>query len=155
MIQSSYLRHPIDIATLPRVVAALAKRIRKEKPKYKAIAFRGMSGALVVPMLCLELRKPMIVCRKESEKSHGSPVEGWGRGGPYIIVDDFISSGSTVRGIMATLAHWYTSRIGYYESDDPERPNKPECAGIFLYLETEETPNLNGVPVHGFHMDHV
>jgi hypothetical protein len=108
-IYSSYLEEVMDIKNLPQVVTSLADAIRRRKLDFNAIAFRGMSGALVTPMLCRRLKKGMIVCRKDSEQSHGKPVEGYLVGGNYIIVDDFIGSGHTVKEIVKAIEKWWTT----------------------------------------------
>lgn len=102
-IHSMYLP---DVMTAERsfVTARRLKRaILASGLEYNAIAFHGMSGALIVPMLAWRLRKGMIVCRKPTEHSHGGDFEGLYKGGNYIIVDDFISGGDTIRGIIDTI----------------------------------------------------
>ena len=84
-----------------------AKRFLKTM-EFDAIAFRGMSGCLFAAVLAYELRKPMIMVRKRVKRgdggyttdSHSSMfVEGDQSARTYIIVDDFIASGATVREI--------------------------------------------------------
>lgn len=145
MINSPYLSKVVDINTLPMVVNELAKLIRKQKLDFDAIAFRGMSGALVVPMLCYKLEKGMIVCRKESEESHGSSCEGYMAGGNYIIVDDFISSGSTIRGVVKTIDDWAVKNTA---GGVPFIP-----VGIFLYRDAgmEYSRTIINVDTHDYY----
>ena len=70
----------------------------------------------------------IVLLRKDNDNSHGSPIEGpqGHRLGPYIILDDFVSTGATVNRIrdkIATLHKQYGYRKG----------PTPECVGIVLY----------------------
>src|SRR4051812_36903458 len=69
--------------------------------EFDAIAFRGMSGALIAPALALEMDKTLIMVRKSTERSHTwLQVEGDAGARKYIIVDDLIDSGDTVHAII-------------------------------------------------------
>jgi hypothetical protein len=107
ILRSSYLQDAMDPRQLPRLVRELKAAILADGVQFNAIAFRGMSGALVAPLLALTMKKGVIVCRKESEQSHADAVEGHLEGGPYIIVDDFVSSGRTVQAIIAAIDGWW------------------------------------------------
>lgn len=107
-VVSYYLKAVVCTQNLAVTVRALKACILESGLEFNAIAFRGMSGAFVVPMLATRLRKGIIVCRKPSEESHGRAFEGLCIGGNYIIVDDFIGGGTTVRGIIDVVnAHCY------------------------------------------------
>ena len=55
----------------------LVAGIKESGIECDAIAFRGMSGALVGPMVALELGKEFIMVRKRNANSHSSyMVEG-------------------------------------------------------------------------------
>jgi hypothetical protein len=73
--------------------------------KFDAIAFTGSSGAAAAFPLAMLFKIPMIYVRKDGENSHGSPVECNARCHikKYLIVDDFVSSGETVRRIVAKI----------------------------------------------------
>ena len=73
--------------------------------EFDAIAFRGMSGALISPSLATHLDKSMIMVRKYGEIfSHSSrEVEGDSAAKTYIIVDDFVSSGDTIKSIISEI----------------------------------------------------
>jgi hypoxanthine-guanine phosphoribosyltransferase len=67
----------------------------------------------------------VIYVRKEGEKAHGRPVE-CNTTAPirtYLIVDDFIASGNTLRSIR--------SAINLQAKKNTETP--PKCVGILLY----------------------
>jgi hypothetical protein len=77
---------------------------------FDAIAFSGMSGALIAPVLALALNKTLIMVRKFGDDSHsveqrnGALVEGDFGAHRYVIVDDLISSGRTARYIRDQIA---------------------------------------------------
>jgi hypoxanthine phosphoribosyltransferase len=78
--------------------------------KFDAVAARGMSGAIIGGIIAHELKKPMFVVRKNkyTEETHHSclPVEGpvnWSPPATYVIVDDFVGSGNTVRRIQEAI----------------------------------------------------
>ena len=69
----------------------------------------------------------IVLLRKDNDNSHGSPIEGpqGHRVGRYIILDDFVATGTTmnrIRDKIATLHQQYGL---------PE--DTPECVGIVLY----------------------
>lgn len=76
---------------------------------FDSIAFRGMSGAVSAPVIALTLHKNLILVRKKEEKTHSIyPVEGYAASTRYVIVDDFISSGETVRAIRDSIRKFAT-----------------------------------------------
>lgn len=120
---ASYLKPLFDVKAYPKIVETVAAFIARTPISYEAIAFRGMSGALLVPALCAKLGKPMIMVRKkikgEYEHTHSAFItEGPTQGLHYIIVDDLIASGSTMNSIIEALPH-------------------SKCVGIFLWLDNE------------------
>jgi len=69
--------------------------------EFDTIAFRGMSGALVAPIVARDLKKEIILVRKTGEDNHsGYSLEGHIGAKKYVILDDFISTGKTVREII-------------------------------------------------------
>lgn len=94
------------------------KLIKKER--IQAIAFSGSSGAALAFPLALRHELPVIYVRKAGEKSHGYDVEfnGEGSGLRYVIVDDFIDTGSTVERIYKKVQ---------------QKDKTMVCVGAFLY----------------------
>lgn len=101
-------------------VAIQTKEYKRAKPKamkilrkheFESIAFRGMSGALLAVPLIHSLRKTMLMCRKPEDTTHSydgktqrtGRVEGDRAVKRYVIVDDFVASGTTVREIVAAV----------------------------------------------------
>lgn len=92
--------------------------------KIDALAFCGSSGAAIAFPLAMRNNVPMIYVRKRGEKSHGSRVECNDEGiNTYIIVDDFISTGDTVRHIMGSIKEC-AKRYSW---------KAPKCLGILLF----------------------
>lgn len=95
------------------------KIIKSHKLRFSHIAFSGYSGALVASLVATKLNKKLIVVRKAGEKSHGELLEGDNKSGSYIILDDFISYGGTVRRILRIIEK--NSWVSY------------RCVGVVLY----------------------
>ena len=97
---ADYLKDVLEPALASRLVSRTCKVIRRICPDVGAIAFSGMSGALIAPIVALRLKKPLIMVRKDNDGSHSSlAVEGVVGSDTYIILDDQISTGATVRRI--------------------------------------------------------
>jgi adenine/guanine phosphoribosyltransferase-like PRPP-binding protein len=68
---------------------------------FDAIAFSGMSGALIGPPVALALGKSMILVRKPDDDTHSCHrVEGDRNTRRYVILDDFVCSGDTKKRIV-------------------------------------------------------
>src|SRR6185312_11074657 len=91
---------------------------------FDAIAFRGMSGALVAPVLALNLNKTLILVRKPDDHHHGwDDIEGHKAARRYVILDDFVSSGDTIRAIFHAVAKFAPQAVclGVCETNCPTR----------------------------------
>lgn len=87
--------------------------------KFDAIAFRGLSGTLIGPLLAFKLNRTMLAVRRRRGEGHsGMKVEGDKGARTYIIVDDFIQSASTVKSIIEEVKDF---------TDDEAR-----CVGVYL-----------------------
>lgn len=75
-----------------------------KKLKFDSIAFCGVSGALIAPVLAHALNKKLIVVRKNNQKSHSYlKVEGNYSSKTYVIADDFVTTGRTVKTIKREI----------------------------------------------------
>lgn len=120
-VRSSYLHHALEPAKVRPFIAAAVKLLRGKS--FEAIAFRGMSGAVVAPLLAYSMNKSLIMVRKPEDKysSHATlPVEGDINAANYIIVDDCVATGRTIRTILAEV-----------EIFAPEA----QCIGVLLYYD--------------------
>lgn len=117
--QSGYLTNMLEIHRLEKTAELAEPVLEKHLPFFQAFAFRGMSGALIAPILALAFKKTLILVRKPEDKNHdsapsvsnpiGAPhvlVRGDKAARTYIIVDDLISTGVTVRWIHAHIKDW-------------------------------------------------
>lgn len=79
------------------------QRILEVAPGAQGVAFRGISGALLGPIVAYKLGLNPIGIRKNEESHGGSPIHRTvlekGIIERYVIVDDFIETGTTVRAI--------------------------------------------------------
>lgn len=124
---SSYLHSALDPEKVKTTVKETIRMIKQSKIEFDSIAFRGMSGALIAPMVAMALGKPVSMVRKREHNSHcGLMVEGCDDPATYIIVDDMISSGETMKLIVKAMG---------------DRHTRPECVGIFLYIPKEHFYN--------------
>lgn len=74
--------------------------------QFDAIAVRGVSGMLIGPIVAYLLRKQLIIVRKpkEEESTHAyQHVECNLTQGTYVVLDDFVSSGATVKAIVEQM----------------------------------------------------
>lgn len=88
--------------------------------QFDSIAFCGLSGALVAPIVAYKMGKTLLAVRKEDEDCHSChTVEGDMATRRYLILDDFISSGNTVDHI--------------FDSVQTKLPHAV-CIGVYEYL---------------------
>lgn len=103
-ISSAYLGKALNPVTMRTFVRKAVPVLKKYD--FEAFAFRGISGALIAPVLAYKMGKSLIAVRKpKDEESHHSwmKVEGDMNVKRYIIADDFISTGMTVKSIVRAV----------------------------------------------------
>jgi len=131
-----YIAQPI---LLKSMVEDAAKVIKASGVAFDAIACRGVSGMLVAVPLSIMMGKPLIIVRKEKsdnwkERTTHSKYDIefgiMGTAVTYIIVDDLIDTGDTIRAIIdgidlkankRNLHICATAKANY------------ECVGIFTF----------------------
>lgn len=87
---------------------------------FDTIACCGTSGLLVVPQISELLKKNMLVVRKRKEKRY-SPFQYEGPiPNKYIIIDDLICSGKTIKHIISTI-----------KEDCP----RSKCLGVYCFFK--------------------
>lgn len=107
-----YMGNWLDPHELKSHVKQAVDMLVESEIQFDAIAFRGISGAILGPQIAVALDKSMILVRKPNDGSHSlqnaaygtnsklTPlVEGDINARTYIIVDDFQSSGATAKEI--------------------------------------------------------
>jgi orotate phosphoribosyltransferase-like protein len=129
----SYSSKPHNPETL-KLIVKRAKidltPIMKSTSKKIGFAFRGTSGALVAPILAHQFNTSCVVVRKPTEERHSSlAVEYSNDLTHYIIVDDFISSGKTIKNIK----------------DDIKTHSTLDFIGVWLYQNLHKEQLTKGV----------
>lgn len=119
----------------------------KKKTKFGAMAFRGSSGAALAYPLSAQLNIPIICIRKPDDRSHGLSIEGTQRNiKKYVIVDDFMESGKTIKAIIEAI----NKKKDYFDE------GRAECVGIILYTVAQRgewnskffTYKKKKIPIH-------
>lgn len=97
-----------------------------ERNEVDAVVVTGKSGMSLAFATLMLIDFPLVVVRKRGENSHGNNIEG-----PrtinvrrYIVLDDFISSGATVRTIVQDINDLATALF----------ETAPECVGVLQYM---------------------
>lgn len=102
---SPHMVFTLDVCKLRKNVYKIVNLLRGKE--FDAIAFRGMSGATIAPSVALALNKSLIMVRKPKDGSHSDMrVEGDRTARTYVIIDDFQSTGETVRAIVEDVHNW-------------------------------------------------
>lgn len=122
-IRSASWLHPILCPGGLKLEVASAARALK-KIEFDAIAFTGLSGAVLASAVALKMDKLLYCVRKVGENRHSDyDVEGPLGKLRYIIIDDLIQSGATLRRIISQVRK---------HSD-----NQAVLAGIWLYRNSD------------------
>lgn len=96
---------------------------------YDSIAFTGMSGAIIAPEVAGRLNKEVILVRKEKNSHSPVMVEGNYDSQNYIILDDLIYTGNTVRFILSQIQNFRFNKMRFWPGI--------QCKGIFTYVKTD------------------
>ena len=110
-------------------------------PPDVGLVFRGVSGMIVGIRVVDRTGRKYAIVRKPNDGSHSSrQVEGWVTA-KYVIVDDFIASGGTIKAIVTAINQ--ASRENMY--------NPSKCVGIITYhgSSTCDFIRNNEIPLYG------
>lgn len=127
---SSYLNKVLNRAERKLVIATAVRKLRKFKDKFDAIAVTGSSGLLIGPAVADKLDKDLILVRKDKDNSHSClSIEYDGISQPnmrYIILDDIVASGDTIRAIHRKMnENFFDVKFDY--------------VGLYLYNQNSES----------------
>lgn len=117
--------HHIDKSQFKPTVKTTVTAIRRLKKLlgFEQIVCTGISGQSIAWPVGYVTEIPVAVVRRKGEKGHhGYSVENFTRNQKYIILDDFISSGDTVKHVLKTLGEEYNDPI--------------KCVGVYCYSST-------------------
>jgi len=121
VVSHGYMETLLDPEELRAKTEQAIELLRPIAHTFDAVAFRGMSGAILGPIIAIALNKSMILVRKPNDGSHSQQNASWGQTNftdhngckrkltsliegdvntrRYIVVDDFQSEGKTARAI--------------------------------------------------------
>lgn len=110
----SYFVEALNGSRRNETIQAAIDHLSMKRDSFDAIAFTGISGACVAPILAYHFNKALLPIRKprQLEPSHScSDAVESGLAAPpsgyrILIVDDFIASGQTVRTMIDRLKSW-------------------------------------------------
>lgn len=114
--------HHIDKRQFKPTVKATATALRRLQKilGFKQIVCTGISGQSIAWPVGYVTEIPVAVVRRRGERQHhGYAAENFTRNRKYIILDDFVSSGDTVKHVLKTLCE-----------DDHDTPL---CVGVYCY----------------------
>lgn len=101
--KESYIGAALNPVTAPLLHKAFLAYIRSFRLRFDTVICRGTSGLLVAPIVAQKMKKELIVVRKSDGNHSGKPLEGFNQPRKFIIVDDFICTGSTVNAMLEVM----------------------------------------------------
>lgn len=118
---ASHTCHVLNHKIRNKIVIKAVCDLRKIKDQFDSIVCCGVSGLMVVPQIAELLDKHIVVVRKDEKRYSEFRTEGVA---PfrYVVVDDLICSGDTVRYIQKIIREDYP---------------RARCVGIYCYLPDE------------------
>lgn len=119
---SSHTCHVLNHKIRNKIIIKAVCDLRKISDSFDSIACCGVSGMMVVPQIAELLNKHIVVVRKEGEKCYSEFRTEGVAPFRYIIVDDLICSGDTLKHIKKVLKEEY---------------RRSECIGVYCYLPNE------------------
>jgi len=119
---SAHTCRVLNHKTRNRIIVSAVCRLRKLDDTYDSIACSGTSGLMVVPQIAEILNKEIIIVRKHNEISY-SPfhIEGV-MPNRYIVIDDLVCSGTTIKHITRSIKEEYP---------------RSKCIGVYCYIPEE------------------
>ena len=118
---ASHTCHVLNHKIRNKIIISTVCDLRKISDQFDSIACCGVSGLMVVPQIAELLNKNIVIVRKGEKCYSEFRTEGVA---PfrYIIVDDLICSGGTVKYIKKVLKDEYV---------------RSRCVGVYCYLPNE------------------
>jgi len=126
-VETDYLGIALDYDSRKTTIQKLISSIKDSNVEFDCVAFRGVSGALFGPVVADHFNKGMAIIRKDKSHSFCNveySIKSKSKNIRYIIVDDFIETGTTINEIIKGMK----GSIGQI--------CQVRCAGIFLYKKS-------------------
>ena len=122
-----YLHLAVNLKARRKAIKALLAVLRNHKDEFDGIAFRGLSGGLIAPIVADALGKHIFAVRKDETSHSGNKVE-WSIGTDdgdldkskfrWIFLDDYNSRSNTFQSIVKAMKDegfgQPVAGIGYY-----------------------------------------
>ncbi len=145
---ASHTCHVLNHKARNKIIIRAVCDLRKISDSFDSIACCGASGMMVVPQIAELLNKNIVLVRKGEKCYSEHMVEGVA---PfrYVIVDDLICSGSTIKDIKNKIKKEYSRAtcVGVYCYLPHETAYKDDEAGSKLCQRDLGVPLLNLCPV--------
>jgi len=93
----SHLSKVIRFDVLEETVVGIMDQLLERNVQFDTIAHRGISGAMVAPIIAYLMKKEQIIVRKNRGEGTASArwVEGHRHAKKYIVIDDLVASGKS------------------------------------------------------------
>lgn len=137
-VRTDYLGSVYEVDRFTKLIARVSQQIEKLRKTlpFDALAFTGTSGSAVAYPISAQLKIPLICVRKTEDNNHYfQAIEGCVGAKRYLIIDDFIESGETVRRIIRTIR------------EDACMGEQAEAVGVFLYDPTDRRKQIDDLPI--------
>jgi len=135
----SHLKRALNFEDMHQTVDEICTAL--SDVEFDTIAHRGISGALIAPVVAYKMRKEQIIVRKDRGMgcASGRWVEGHKHAKKYIVIDDLLSSGSTfIQTVFGVTA--FTDNCAEFQRlvlyNNVTRVRKPEEAAIVGPIES-------------------
>jgi orotate phosphoribosyltransferase len=99
-VHCGWLTIPSQRISCDAALELAVKTLKDKDVEFDTVAFCGMSGAMFGPILAHLMNKEVLAVRKDEQRHSYYDTEGHKRAARVLIVDDFRSSGNTMRRIM-------------------------------------------------------
>ena len=118
---ASHTCHVLNHKIRNKIIIKAVCDLRKIADSFDSIACCGVSGLMVVPQIAELLNKHILIVRKDEKRYSEFRTEGVA---PfrYVVVDDLICSGTTIKHITNNIKEEYS---------------RAKCIGVYCYLPEE------------------
>jgi orotate phosphoribosyltransferase-like protein len=126
----SHTCHVLNHKERNKIIIKAVCDLRKIKNDFDSIACCGVSGLMVIPQVAELLNKNIIIVRKKNEERYSEFKTEGVAPFRYVVIDDLICSGSTLKYITKTIKAEYS---------------RSKCIGLYCYMPKECAYNSNNI----------